>query len=57
MLIIIGDWNAEVENKAEANVIRKLGKGVINRAGDHLMGSCGTNNLHIINTCFKRPNR
>ena len=44
MLIIVGDWNAEVENKAESNVIRTLAKGAINRAADQLMDSCGTNN-------------
>ena len=53
MLIIVGDWNAEVENKAESNVIRTLAKGAINRAADQLMDSCGTNNLYIANTCFK----
>lgn len=37
MLIIIGDLNAKVGNKAESNVLGKFGLGVTNKAGNQLL--------------------
>lgn len=56
MLIIIGDWNAKVESKAESN-IRKVELGVRNEAKDLFMNFCEANNLFITNTFFKQLNR
>lgn len=54
MLIIIGDWNAKVENEAESNVGRKFGLGVRNVAGNRLSDFWEVNNLHIKNICLKQ---
>lgn len=46
MLIIIGDWNSKVGNKAEPNV-GKFGLEVRNEAGDWLVDFCEAINLSI----------
>lgn len=40
MLIIIGDWNVKVGDKAKLNVAQKFGLGVRNKAGNQLMDFC-----------------
>lgn len=57
MLIIIGDWSAKVENKAEPNVNGKFGLGVRNEAGDQLVDIYEAKLVHHKNTCFKQLNR
>lgn len=56
MLIIIGDWNTNVGNKTESNIVGNLDEGFRNEAGDRLMDICVVNNLPIANTCFKQLN-
>lgn len=56
MLIIISDWNTKGGNNAESNVV-KFGLQVRNEAGDWLIDFCKANNLSIVNTSFKQPNR
>lgn len=56
MLIIISDWNTKGGNNAESNV-GKFGLQVRNEAGDWLVDFCKANNLSIVNTSFKQPNR
>ena len=53
MLVIIGNWNTKVGNKAESNVIRKFGIAVINET-DQLMDFSVVNNLSIANTHFNK---
>lgn len=56
MLIIISDWNTKGGNNAESNV-GKFRLQVRNEAEDWLVDFCKANNLSIVNTSFKQPNR
>ena len=57
VLLIIGDWNATVGNKAESNSVGEFGLGISNEAGKRLIEFCGANDLFIANTCFRQPSR
>ena len=57
VLLIIGDWNAEVESQETPGVTGKFGLGVQNEAGQRLIEFCQENTLVIENTLFQQHKR
>ena len=57
VLLIIGDWDAKVENQETPGVTGKFGLGVRNEAGQMLIEFCQKNALVIANTLFLQHKR
>ena len=57
VLLIIGDWNAKVENQEITGVKGRIGVGVQNEAGQRLTEFCQENALIIANTLFQQHKR
>ena len=57
VLYILPDWNAKVGSQGTPLVIRKLGLGVQNEAGQRLIEFCQANTLVIANTLFLQHKR
>ena len=56
-LIVLGDFNAVVEERREGLVAGRFGLGKRNEKGDMLIKFCERRNLTIINTCFEHKLR
>ena len=54
VLLIIGDWNAKVENQETPEVTGKFGLEVQNEAGQRLTEFCQEKPLVIANTLFQQ---
>ena len=54
VLLIIGDWNAEVESQEIKETTGKFGLGAQNEAGQRLIEFCRENKLVITNTLFQQ---
>ena len=57
VLLIIGDWDAKVENQETPGITGKFGLGVRNEAGQMLIEFCQKNALVIANTLFLQHKR
>ena len=57
VLLIIGDWNAQVGSQEIPRVTGKLGLGVQNEAGQRLIEFCQENALVTANTLFQQHKR
>ena len=57
VLVIIGDWNAEIESQEIHGITGKFGLGVQNEAGERLTEFCQENRLIIANIVFEQPKR
>ena len=57
VLLIIGDWHAEVGSQETPGVTGKFGLGVQNEAGQRLIEFCQENALVIANTLFQQHKR
>ena len=55
VLLIIGDWNAEIESQEIHGITGKFGLGVQNEAGERLTEFCQENRLIIANILFEQP--
>ena len=53
VLFIIGDWNAKVGSQETPGVTEKFGVGVLNEAGQRLIGFCQENGRVIANIHFQ----
>ena len=56
-ILVIGDWNAKVGEKAVPDIVGKFGLGKRNEAGERLIDFCQENHMIITNTCFQQPKR
>jgi exonuclease III len=56
-MIIMGDWNSVIGNKAHHNTVGPYGLGRRNQRGQMLIDFCERNGLVITNTWFKKPKR
>jgi len=57
-IVLTGDFNAKVGGAGgKETAIRGFGLGERNEAGERLIEVCDTNELRIMNTCFKKPKR
>ena len=57
VLLIIGEWNAQVGSKETPGVTGKFGLGIQNEAGERLIEFCQENALVIANTFFQKHKR
>ena len=57
VLLIIGNWNAQVRSQETPGVTGKFGLGVRNEAGQRLIEFCQDNALVIANTLFQQHKR
>ena len=57
VLLIIGDWNANVESQETPGVTGKFGLGIRNEEGQRLIEFCQENALVIANTLFQKHKR
>ena len=57
VLLIIGDWNAKVENQETPEVTGKFGLEVQNEAGQRLTEFCQEHALVTANTLFQQHKR
>jgi hypothetical protein len=56
-IIIMGDWNSVVGNKAHFNTVGPCGLGRRNQRGQMLIDFCERNGLVITRTLFKKRKR
>ncbi len=56
-LVIMGDWNAKVEEEAVAGISGRHGLGERKEAGERMLYFCEANRLVISNTWFQQPKR
>jgi hypothetical protein len=56
-MIIIGDWNSVVGDKAHQNIVCPYGLERRNQRGQMLIDFCERNGLVITNTWLKKPKR
>ena len=57
VLLIIGDWNANVGSQETPGVTGKFGLGIWNEAGQKLIEFCQENTRVIANTLFQQHKR
>ena len=57
VLIIMGDWNAKIGDKAIDGISGTHGLGDRNEAGERMIELCEANQLIVTNTRFKQPIR
>ena len=57
VLIIMGDWNANIGDKAVEGVSGTHGLGDRNEAGERMIEFCEENQLIVTNTWYKQPRR
>ena len=56
-LIIMGDWNATIGDKAVEGISGTHGLGNINEAGERMIELCEDNQVIVTNTWYKQPRR
>ena len=57
VLIIMGDWNAQIGDKAVEGISGTHGLGDRNEAGERMIEFCEENQLIVTNTWYKQPRR
>ncbi|CAI9716197.1 Hypothetical predicted protein [Octopus vulgaris] len=57
VVYILGDFNANNGEKAEADIVGKFGLGERNEVGDRLVQFCQEQNMRLTNTWFRQPRR
>ncbi|CAI9726028.1 Hypothetical predicted protein [Octopus vulgaris] len=57
VVYILGDFNAKIGERAEADIVGKFGLGERNEAGDRLVQFCQEQHMRLTNTWFQQPRR